>query len=84
MKHSVNLEKLTAFIVIMVRFHDGRIRLFGSLSAIYEIYTRDDIGVNVETLYKAKIDELHEYTNKYCTVSKVPVFRCKQDKSGVG
>ena len=43
---------------------------FGSLSAIYEQFTPEQVGCKVNTLWNANIDFGHPYTNRLCKVSR--------------
>lgn len=51
---------------------------FGSLAAIYETFTAEQIGCKVETLWNANITECQPYRNKICEVSRDVVTRKAQ------
>lgn len=53
---------------------------FGSLSAIYDVFTREQMGCVLYTLWNASIKEGKPYKNKRCTVSKFPIRRKCQKK----
>ena len=51
---------------------------FGSLAAIYDKFTYEQIGCKVETLWAAGITEATPYENDRCTVSREVVTRKAQ------
>lgn len=53
---------------------------FGSLSAIYERFTADDIGCNVERLWAVKITPGCPYEGSRCTVSQEIMFHKKSNR----
>lgn len=52
---------------------------FGSLAAIYEMFTASDIGCNLNTLWAANITEGSPKITRNCIVSKHTVCRKKQN-----
>lgn len=50
---------------------------FGSISAIYDHYTSEDIGYTLRTLQTFKINEENEFENDKI---RIKVFRLKQKK----
>lgn len=52
--------------------------LFGSLAAIYEIFTPHQIGCRVENLWSEKVSDGYPYENKLCRITKEPVIRKAQ------
>lgn len=53
---------------------------FGSLSAIYDTFTSEQIGCGLVTLWKAKIEPGKPKQTKKCVVSKHEVRRKEQKK----
>lgn len=53
---------------------------FGSLSAIYTVFTPEQIGCKVETLWHHKIGENKPYVGKKCTVSMHTIVRKKTNR----
>ena len=79
------MEKITKESIIRVQFlspvaeYGGQTDFyFGSLAAIFELFTKDQIGCQLETLWSAKIDPLHPKTTPKCVVSKQVLYRKKQ------
>lgn len=54
---------------------------FGSLSAIYDTFTTNQIGCKVQRLWNCRITEANPYIGKKCTVTKEILKRKKQQKS---
>jgi len=54
---------------------------FGSISAIYEMFCREQIGCRDQRLYDFKVSEGKVYVNKICSISRHPLYR-KAKKSG--
>ena len=52
---------------------------FGSLSAIYDSFTEQQIGDNLQTLQKMDIDTRCSYATKNCTISE-EIVRYKINK----
>lgn len=69
--------------IVRVSFHEPpmvdqphrREFYFGSLSAIYEIFTPEQIGCKVECLWNANITIGNSYANRLCVVSREPFVR---------
>lgn len=79
------MKKITTESIIRVQFlqpvaeHGGQTDFyFGSLAAIYEVFTPEQVGCKLETLWAAKIDALHPKTTPRCVVSKQVLYRKKQ------
>ena len=79
------MEKITIESIIRVQFlnpvaeYGGQTDFyFGSLAAIYEVFTPEQVGCKLETLWNAKIDPLHPKTTPKCVVSKRVLYRKKQ------
>lgn len=79
------MEKITIETIVRVQFlnpvaeHGGQTDFyFGSLAAIYELFTPEQVGCKLETLWSAKIDTLHPKTTPRCVVSKHVLYRKKQ------
>lgn len=51
---------------------------FGSLAAIYEVFTPEQVGCKVECLWNAGISEGKSYANKLCVVSREAITRKAQ------
>jgi hypothetical protein len=54
---------------------------FGSLSAIYETFTAEQIGCKVERLWAVNVCPGHPYVGSRCTVSQEVLYR-KKTKRG--
>ena len=81
------MEKITKESIIRVQFlnpvaeYGGQTDFyFGSLAAIFELFTKEQVGCQLETLWSAKIDPLHPKTTPKCVVSKQVLYRKKQKK----
>lgn len=53
---------------------------FGSLSAIYEVFTPQQVGCKLEALWKAGIEEGKPKSTRFCVISKHKVRRKNQKK----
>ena len=53
---------------------------FGCLSAIYEVFTHEQIGCKVECLWNANITFGSPYANRLCVVSREPFVRKARKK----
>lgn len=51
--------------------------LFGSLSALYRVFTPKQIGVSLKTLYRHKISRERPYLGSSCEVFKTDVYRLR-------
>ena len=72
--------------VIKVHFHDPvdgkNDYYFGSLKAIYSIFTPEDIGCQLQTLYHSHLTLTNRKGTDKCVISKHEVIRSKQEKKG--
>ena len=74
--------------IIRVRFFDAPLHdqptktefYFGSLTAIYEVFSPKQVGCRVETLWNADIDFGKPYRNRLCEVSKEKLVRKPQKR----
>lgn len=78
------MKKITASKIVKVRFilpvGQGipQESYFGSLSAIFEVFTPEQIGCTLKTLWASKIDvDKPKATNK-CVISKHYIYRKQQ------
>lgn len=53
---------------------------FGSLAAIYDVFTPEDLGICLTSLWNANIRPGHPYENEKCIISRDVVHRKKQRK----
>ena len=53
---------------------------FGSMSAIYERFTKEQIGCDVRNLWNCRIREGHPYKGQRCTISREPLYRKKRKR----
>lgn len=81
------MEKITKETIVRVQFlnpvaeYGGQTDFyFGSLAAVYELFTPEQVGCKLETLWSAKIDALHPKATTKCVVSKQVLYRKKQMK----
>lgn len=79
------MNKITTENIIRVQFlsplveYSGQTDFyFGSLAAIYEVFTPEQIGCKLETLWNSKIDIMRPKTTPKCVVSKLVLYRKKQ------
>ncbi len=63
--------------VIKVRFHDGSEFFFGSLAAIYDMFSPEDVGCALSTLWNSKITPERPKVTSRCVISRHPVHRMK-------
>ena len=54
---------------------NGKDLYFGSIAAIYDIFTATDLGVSQSRLYDFDIEEDKPYSNKRCTIRKSKLYR---------
>lgn len=73
------ITTLTATPILVVRFRDGRVFFFGSLSAIYEKFTPDEVGCPLYRLYGGALDQ-QEYDTGRCVIGKATLYRKRQTK----
>lgn len=53
---------------------------FGSLSAIYDTFSAEQVGCNVSRLWNLKITPENPYIGRRCTITQEPVNRKRQQK----
>ena len=72
---------LTQSNIIEIRFNNGKRVYFGSLSAIFEMYTHEEIVCKLYELYQADLQPGAEsFATPKCKISKQIVYRKKQSK----
>lgn len=54
---------------------DNRNYYFGSIAAIYDVFTPETLGVSKSRLWNFKITPEHPYKNKRCTINKGTIIR---------
>ena len=52
---------------------------FTSMSAIYQHFTKEQIGCGVNRLWNLKLSGGNTYKGRLCTISRQPIFRMKQN-----
>ena len=57
--------------IIWVHLLDGRDEFFGSIAAIYEVLSREDVGITKASLWAAGLP----YSNKRCEIKRVELHR---------
>ena len=71
-----NLPTSTLIIVEFFRKMNGRkVWYFGSLAAIYELFTPEQIGCKLETLWNSSLDNGGCKINNTCVISKEIIYR---------
>ena len=50
---------------------------FTSLAAIYQHFTKEQIGCSVNRLWNLKLSDGNTYDSRLCTISRHPLFRMK-------
>ena len=68
-------------IIYHVCFGDDLNHYFGSLSAIYDYFTPQELGVSRQRLYNYGITESKPYKNKKCIIYKGTIHRKKTNRS---
>lgn len=74
--------------IIRVSFHEAPLAhqpqrkdfYFGCLSAIYEVFTPEQVGCKVTNLWNANIKVGSPYANRLCVVSREPFVRKTREK----
>ena len=74
--------------IIRVRFNEPPLAdqpaktdfYFGSLAAIYEVFTPEQVGCKVERLWNSGITAGHPYMNKFCIITREVLVRKTQSK----
>ena len=51
---------------------------FGSMSAIYGRFTKEQIGCDVRNLWNCRIRDGHPYKGQRCMISREPLYRKKR------
>ena len=70
------LPTSTLIIVEFFRKINGRkVWYFGSLAAIYELFTPEQIGCRLETLWNYSLDHGESKITTYCVISKEIMYR---------
>lgn len=65
--------------IIHVETYDGRHGYFGSVAAIYEKFTIDEIGISLAALWNYGLAEDYPYRNKFVTIRKGTIIRKKKN-----
>lgn len=67
--------------IIHVQTNDGRDYYFGSLVAIFDVLTPEEIGISYDTLVNLhKIRPGNPYTNSKCTIKAGELFRHRTNR----
>lgn len=74
--------------IIRVSFHEPPLAhqphrkdfFFGCLSAIYEVFTPEQIGCKVECLWESNVVVGNPYINRQCIISREPFVRKSRKK----
>lgn len=70
------LPTSTLIIVEFFRKMNGRkVWYFGSLAAIYELFTPEQIGCKLETLWNYSLDYGESKITTYCIITKEIIYR---------
>lgn len=54
--------------IIHIEFHTGSHHYFGSISAIFETFSTDTIGITMKSLYNYNFEKRGPYVNKKCII----------------
>ena len=74
--HNTTLPTSTLIIVEFFRKINGRrVWYFGSLAAIYELFTPEDIGCKLESLWNTGLDYGDYKITKQCVIYKEKLYR---------
>ena len=69
-------DNLTTSKLVCVSFFKGERYYFGSLAAIFEAFTEEQVGCSLEYLWnKERFGNDGEVITKTCIISKHPLFR---------
>lgn len=60
--------------------YDGRESFFGSITAIYDLFTPEQLHVTRESLWNYGITPGHPYKNAVCEISCGELFRHKTNR----
>ena len=75
------IDTLSQEPIVMVRFKGGATYFFGSLAAIYEMFTPDEIGCPLASLWqRGLLDGGKAFSTAKCTIARVMLFR-KRNKT---
>lgn len=66
--------------MIKVKKATGEEAFFGSIAAIYDVFTAKELRVSANRLYAVRVTKDKPYKNKVCTISKEVVHRKKHSK----
>jgi len=67
--------------LIHVQFHgNGQHFYFGSIAAIFQLFSREDVGVSRSTLYSYDLEPGKPYSNPKCTIRKGRMYRKKGNR----
>lgn len=56
---------------------------FGSISAIYILFNKQDVGVTQNRLYQVKLEPGKPYNNKICTINVGPLYRKRGNRNNI-
>ncbi len=73
--HFSNMEKIIHVHLIFEKID----RYFGSIAAIYTVFTPEQIGVKYNTLRNAKWKEISVYQTKRAIIKQSGIIRSKQE-----
>jgi hypothetical protein len=66
---------MTTLSAVKVTFKEtGHADYFGSIAAIYECYTRDDLGITLQSLWQHKLP----YENRLVSIERIEIRRKPQ------
>jgi hypothetical protein len=69
---------------VHVHFKDsGADFYFGSIAAIFYLFTPQDVGVTQNRLYQVKLEPGKPYRNKVCTINVGPLYRKRGNRNNV-
>lgn len=69
-------ERLSTASIVLVEWDDGRREAFGSISAIYDTHTAEEIGCNRERLWNCSITaDKPKHTKTGATIYRLPLYR---------
>lgn len=61
--------------VFIVTFTSGGTHPFGSIAAIFDMFSAKSLGVSQSRLYQVDIEDGKPYKNKVCTITKSTMHR---------
>ncbi|MFJ1365568.1 hypothetical protein ACILDU_03880 [Capnocytophaga canimorsus] len=64
-----------------VQFSEGENYYFGSISAIYDHFTKEELGISKNSLWNFGIEENKPYKNRKCTIFKGIIHRKKGNRN---